>query len=116
MRRPGFLVAFLVSSLLVAGVASYYASSHPDGLERVGEQVGFLDSAEDSAASESPFADYDTAGVESERLGGGIAGVTGALVVLLVMVGVAYGLRRRGHPHVAHAESAETPADGSRGV
>ena len=31
----------LLVSLLVAGVASYYASCHPDGLEYVAEQTGF---------------------------------------------------------------------------
>ena len=41
-------------ALLVAGVASYYASSHPDGLEHVAEQTGFIDSAEDSADRRQP--------------------------------------------------------------
>ena len=48
----------------MAGVASYYASSHPDGLEHVAEQTGFLDSAEDSATADSPLADYQTSGVD----------------------------------------------------
>ena len=46
----------------IAGVGSFYASSHPDGLEYVAEQTGFLDSAEDSATADSPFADYGNAG------------------------------------------------------
>lgn len=90
-----FFAVFLLVALLVAGVASYYASSHPDGLEYVAEKSGFLDSAEDSPAADSPFADYQTSGVENERLGGGLAGVVGVLLVLGIAGGVAWGVRRR---------------------
>ena len=45
MSTRRFFVGALVASLLVAGVASYYASSHPDGLEYVAEQTGFIDAA-----------------------------------------------------------------------
>ena len=53
MSTRRFFAVALVVSLLVAGVASYYASSHPDGLEYVAEQTGFIDSAEDSATVDS---------------------------------------------------------------
>lgn len=89
------VVAGLVVALLVAGVASHYASSHPDGLEHVAEQTGFLDSAEDSPVADSPFADYTTTGVDDERLSVGIAGVLGTLVVLVLAGGLAMALRRR---------------------
>ena len=95
LSRRTFLVASLVLALLVAGVASYYASSHPDGLEYVAQQTGFLDKAEDSPASRSPMADYSTRGVEDERLSGGVAGVGGALVVLVLAGGLFRVLRRR---------------------
>lgn len=99
--RRLFAVA-LVLSLLVAGVASYYASAHPDGLEHVAAQTGFLDSAEDSATADSPLADYQTSGVDDARLSGGIAGVVGVLVMLLLSTGLFWTLRRRGTP--ANAE------------
>jgi cobalt/nickel transport protein len=95
MRRRAFLVPALVVTLLVAGVGSYYASAHPDGLEYVAEQTGFLDSAEESETAEGPLADYRTKGVDDERLSGGLAGVAGVLVVLLVMGGLAFAVRRR---------------------
>ena len=90
-----FLLAGLVATLLLAGVASYYASSHPDGLEHVAEKAGFIDSAEESPTSDSPFADYDTEGVDDDRVGGGIAGVVGALFVLVLAGGLFWALRRR---------------------
>ena len=101
--RRLFVVA-LVVSLLVAGVASYYASSHPDGLEHVAEQTGFIDSAEDSATSDSPLADYRTTGVDDARLSGGLAGVIGVVVMLVLSTGLFWLVRRR-DPSDADADS-----------
>lgn len=111
------LVAGLVVALLVAGVASYYASAHPDGLEHVAEQTGFIDTAEDSPTADSPFADYSTKGVDDERLSVGIAGVLGTLVVLLLAGGLAFGLRRRAPDRTGAAAGAgadREPADAER--
>jgi cobalt/nickel transport protein len=94
-RGRRFFVIALLAALVVAGVGSYYASSHPDGLEYVAHQTGFLDSAEEPKTADSPFADYQTKGVDDERLSGGMAGAVGVLVVLLIMGGLAYALRRR---------------------
>ena len=96
MSRKAFLTCFLLVALLVAGVGSYYASCHPDGLEFVAEKTGFGHKAGDSATSDSPFADYSTTGVDDARLSGGIAGVAGALLVLLLAGGLAWAVRRRG--------------------
>ena len=90
-----FLAAFLLVSLLVAGVASYYASSHPDGLEYVADKVGFIDRADDSPAAKSPLADYSTKGVDNDRISGGIAGVAGSALVLVIAGGLFWVLRRR---------------------
>ncbi|WP_164519612.1 PDGLE domain-containing protein [Nocardioides ferulae] len=101
----------LVAALLVAGVASYYASAHPDGLEHVAEQTGFLDTAEDSPVADSPLADYQTDGVDDERISGGLAGVIGVVLVLVLMGGLAWLLRRRGPTGRERAESDEAGHD-----
>lgn len=98
MRTRTFLLVGVVVTLLVAGVASYYASSHPDGLEHVAEQTGFLDSADDSPTADSPLADYQTSGVDDGRLSGGVAGVVGVALVLVLAGGLAWAVRRRGTP------------------
>jgi cobalt/nickel transport protein len=95
VSRTRFLVAFLVATLLVAGVASYYASGSPDGLEYVAESTGFIGSAEEPLNADSPFADYGTSGVDDERLSVGIAGVLGVLIVLALMSAIAFAVRRR---------------------
>jgi len=89
-------LGLLVAALLVAGVASYYASSHPDGLEHVAERTGFIDAAEDSAAADSPLADYQTSGVDDPRVSGGLAGVIGVVVMLVLSTGLFRVVRRRG--------------------
>lgn len=109
MKQRTFLALGLLVCLLVAGVASYYASSHPDGLEYVAEQTGFLDSAEHSATADSPLADYSTRGVEDARLSGGLAGVIGVVVMLLASTALFWSLRRR-----QDKAGSEEPAD-SRG-
>ncbi len=82
--------------LLIAGVVSYYASSHPDGLEHVATSLGFEQAAKGSATADSPLAGYSVRGISDGRLSGGVAGVVGAVVVGLVMFGLARLVRRRG--------------------
>lgn len=95
MSRRAVFVSFFVAALLIAGVGSFYASTHPDGLEYVAGQTGFGDSAEEPRTADSPFAGYETTGVDDARLGGGLAGVVGVLTVLVLMSGVAFAVRRR---------------------
>lgn len=102
MTRRAFFAAAVLLTLLVAGVASHYASSHPDGLEYVAGQTGFGDSAEDSATAESPLADYQTRGVDDERLSGALAGVAGVGLVGMLGGGLFWILRRRS-PDSQHA-------------
>ena len=95
MRAKGFLIGFLLVSLLIAGIASFYASSNPDGLEFVAEKTGFSHTADDSSTADSPLADYSVEGIGNDRLSGGLAGVIGVLVVLTLSTGLFAVVRRR---------------------
>ena len=99
MRRrpdPGPARAGLLVALLLAGVVSFYASARARRPRSGSPRTrGCLDRAE-HASADGPLADYAGAGVEDERLSGGLAGVTGAGVVLLVTGGLTYAVRRRG--------------------
>ena len=90
------VVGMLVVALVLAALVSGFASGSPDGLERVAEDEGFLDTAEDSAVADSPLADYGVSGVEDERLGTGIAGVVGVGLTFALGAGLFLVVRRRG--------------------
>lgn len=85
----------LAVTLVLAGVVSFYASGHPDGLEFVAEKLGFDSTAAGHAGGDSPVADYGVRGVENSRLSGGLAGLIGVLLVGIVMTGLVALLRRR---------------------
>jgi cobalt/nickel transport protein len=91
------VVTGLLLALLLAGVASYYAASEPDGLSRVALDQGFA-ATEDQHNDVAPLAGYRTEGVDHDRLSGGLAGVAGCLVVLALAGGVTRFLRARARP------------------
>jgi hypothetical protein len=90
------LVTGALVALLLAGVLSYYASSSPDGLNRVAQDHGFSEAQQRHASDGSPLAGYDTDGLDDPRLSRGTAGVVGSLVVLVLAGGLAFVVRRRG--------------------
>lgn len=79
-----FYMGFFAVAALLAAVVSFYASSHPDGLEKVAEDNGFLNTAKDSAVANSPLADYSFAGIESARLSVAVAGIVGVIITAAV--------------------------------
>ena len=95
MTSKKFYVSGLLVSLLLAGVVSFYASSHPDGLEKVAEEIGFIETAKDPATAGSALADYGVAGVENERASVGIAGVLGVAATGAVATGLFMYLGKR---------------------
>ncbi len=89
--------AVWVAGLLIAlalAIASPLASAHPDGLEWVAEQRGFLDAAREPLYNVIP--DYVLPGIANESLATILAGILGALIVFFIALGVAYTRRKRG--------------------
>lgn len=74
------------------------ASSHPDGLERVAKDLGFIGTAQDAPYEIIP--DYVLPGIPSEALATIAAGIVGALIVAGVAFAVAR-LRRQATPQPA---------------
>ena len=95
MSNRKFLILGLLISALLAGGASFYASSSPDGLEKVAEDIGFIETAKDHANSDTALADYGVKGVENERLSVGAAGVIGVVATGAVSGGLFLLLRRK---------------------
>jgi cobalt/nickel transport system permease protein len=85
-----------VAGLLIAlalAVASPLASTHPDGLEFVAEQQGFIDKAQANPFNIIP--DYAMPGVANEQAATIAAGIIGVIIVFFVATGVAYLRRNR---------------------
>jgi cobalt/nickel transport protein len=82
--RSSNLRLFLLGGLLVAAglglFASGFASSSPDGLEKVAGDTGFLQTARDHLFADGPLAGYAVKGIDNERLSTGVSGLIGVLV------------------------------------
>jgi cobalt/nickel transport protein len=95
MKQKSFLISGFIASLFLAGVVSFYASSHPDGLEKVAADIGFIETAKDHTNAEGALADYGVKGVENPRLSTGLAGVIGVVATGVVSTGIFMLVRRK---------------------
>lgn len=85
-------VVGLVVCLFMAGVLSLFASSSPDGLERVAEDHGFAEKARELFSS--PLPDYSIPGLGG-ALSTSLAGLLGVALILLLTFFWARALRKR---------------------
>ncbi|MGW2830485.1 energy-coupling factor ABC transporter permease [Streptomyces sp. NPDC001286] len=99
-RRTLWLTG-LATSLVLAGFVSFYASSSPDGLEKVAHDKGIDQKAQRHTSADSPLADYGVKDVEDARLSGGLAGVIGVGVTVVAGSAVFWVVRRRRTPDVS---------------
>lgn len=93
MSSKKLVVVGLVVSIVIAGFLSFYASSHPDGLEKVSADQGLDVTVVDSANADSALADYGVAGVENERASAFLGGVIGVAITGLAGFGLYIWLR-----------------------
>jgi hypothetical protein len=87
------IVAGLALALALAFFVAPRASSSPDGLERVAEDHGFLETAEESAVADSPLADYSVKGIDDEALSTGLAGIIGVAITFVLGIGLFAGMK-----------------------
>ncbi|MFF4581856.1 energy-coupling factor ABC transporter permease [Streptomyces sp. NPDC001373] len=85
----------LATALVLAGFVSFYASTSPDGLEKVAADKGIDSKVQEHAAADSPLADYSVKDVDDARLSGGLAGVIGVGATVAAGSGVFWAVRRR---------------------
>jgi len=86
----GVFVGGIIISVVLA-VLSPLASSHPDGLEWVAKQQGFIEAARSPIYNLIP--DYLLPGIENEALATILAGLIGVIIVLGVSIGIAQNRR-----------------------
>lgn len=83
--------------LFTAGVLSSFASGSPDGLERVAEDLEFLQEAK-SYHADTPLADYQVRGIENPYLSTGLSGIIGVLMTAGVIMLFGRFLIKRENP------------------
>jgi cobalt/nickel transport protein len=111
MDNKTFIIAGIVISLLIGGIAVFMASGDPDGLEStalvVQGQKELTGSTPDDAeieeetegrfSYESPMPDY-ALGEDMGPLGGIIAIIAGTIIAFAVVLGIAYAIKSSGKP------------------
>jgi cobalt/nickel transport protein len=120
-RRLGWFIAGgLLVALLLAGVASSFASSSPDGLEATAREgctfnaddeitggTCMLQQEREHQLSDSPLADYGFRGIGNEQLSTGLSGIVGVVLTFAIGGSLFWLVRRR---------PAGTPGDTARGA
>lgn len=106
------VIAGILISVAVAAFMSPYASSLPDGLEKVAGNLGFAHKETEGRAGKSaPAADYAMPGINDERKSTSAAGIIGVIVVFVVAWGVgAIAKKRRKSDGIENNDSRERPA------
>ncbi|MCK9630917.1 MAG: PDGLE domain-containing protein [Methanoregula sp.] len=111
MDNKTFIIAGIIVALLIGGIAVFMASGDPDGLESTALVVqGQKDltgaTPEDAEIHEdltgkfsysSPMPDYSL-GESFGSLGGLIAIIVGTFLAVIVVLGLAYGIKLAGKP------------------
>lgn len=97
-RTVVFVVGGLAVALVLAFFVSRYASSQPDGLEKVAADEAIDVGERDHAFAEGPLADYEASGVDDPGLATGVAGVVGVAITFVVAGGVVWAVTRRRAP------------------
>jgi PDGLE domain len=91
-----FVVLGILVAVALAVAVSPFASSSPDGLERVAADKAFFEQGRLHAVQEdAPIPDYAFPGVTSERAATALAGLAGVLGVFALAGGLAVAVRRR---------------------
>jgi hypothetical protein len=89
-RTIWFVVGGLAVALVLAFGVSRYASSEPDGLEKVAADQALDSGEQPHALGEGPFADYSTKGVDDPGLATGVAGVVGVFATFAIAGGLVW--------------------------
>jgi cobalt/nickel transport protein len=95
MRKREIVIG-LAAALAIALFLSPFASSWPDGLERVAKDLGFFEKGEGAEILKAPVPDYKIPGLDNEGLSAAISGTIGTFAMFGIGFGVARLLRRKG--------------------
>ena len=88
-RFDGFVWIGLGMALLIALFLSPFASTSPDGLEKVAETKGFSEKGEGwTFWKHAPFSDYTLPWMKNKKASTALSGLIGTLAIFLIALGV----------------------------
>lgn len=85
----------LILALVVAACLAPFASSSPDGLEKVAHDLGFIEKGAGDPYIQSPVPDYTFPGIKNPGLATAAAGVVGTAATFGVMYALAKAMKRK---------------------
>jgi len=88
-RLDGFILIGLGVSLLLALFLSPFASSSPDGLEKVAETKEFSEKGEGwKLWKYAPLSDYAFPWIKNEKVSTALSGLIGTLAIFFIVLGI----------------------------
>jgi len=86
------IIIGLFIAIIIAAFISPFASSHPDGLEKVAEDKKFITKAEEKF--KAPVPDYTMPGIKNKTIAGSVAGVLGVVLVFALAYGLGLSVKK----------------------
>ena len=94
-RLDGLIWIGLGVSLLLALFLSPFASSSPDGLEKVAEMKGFSEKGEGwKVWKYAPFSEYAIPWIKNEKVSTALSGLIGTLAIFFLAIGIGKIIRK----------------------
>lgn len=84
MKEKIFILIVAIAALAIALFLSPFASSFPDGLEKVADKLGFADKASSFVNFKFIIPDYTFPGINSSFWQTSLAGFFGVLIIIAV--------------------------------
>jgi hypothetical protein len=106
-----FVIGGLLIALGLAFFVSPFASSSPDGLNKVAIDKGFSSTEKEHALDGSPLAGYGVKGVDDDRVSTGLAGVIGVVItfgIAMILFGAMRAVRARRTPQPTTSSGTST--------
>jgi len=95
-RLDGFVWIGLGIALLLALFLSPFASTSPDGLEKVAETKGFSGKGEGwKFWKHAPLSDYTLPWIKNEKVSTALSGLIGTLAIFFMVMGIGKLIRKR---------------------
>ncbi|MFH1612918.1 MAG: PDGLE domain-containing protein [bacterium] len=88
------LLGLFISIALVFFIAPF-ASSSPDGLEKVGQDKGFLHKGEGQEVFNAPFPDYTISWIQNEKISTSLSGLIGIFFTFLIIYILGYFVKKQ---------------------